>query len=173
MLVGSGLQLGRRTVAPEVRHKELADRHGVRRMVVVDYVEVHHMGPAVEHRTLLEVRHMVVADCVMVEVHHMGPGVVHRTGPAEVADTGCEMVLRMVAVAEDTLDTGLGEDIPAAAGRNLEGQEGHLGEERRNLVEVGSPVQGTVPAVVADLLFQCQYIGFAAVGEELLRGGPP
>ena len=173
VLVGSELQLGRRTVAPEVRHKELRDRQGVRRMVVADCGEVHHMGTAVEHHTLLEVRHMVVADCV--EVHHMGAALVHRTGPAEVADTGCEVVLRMVvAVAEDTaVDTGPEEDIPAAAGRNLEGQEDHLVEERRNLVEVGSLAEGTVLAVAVDLLFQCQYIGLAAVKtsyyEEVLR----
>ena len=172
MLVGSGLQLGRYTVAPEVRHKELlGDRQGVRRMVVADCGEVHHRGPAVEHHNLLELHHMVVVDCV--KVHHMGTAVVHRTGPAEVADKGSEVVLRMVvAVGEDILDTGLGADIPAAAGRNLEGQEGLLVEERRSLVEAGSLAEGTVPAVVVDLLFQRQCIGFEAVGDELLRGPP-
>ena len=172
MLVASQFQLGRRTVGPEVRHKELlGDRQGVRRMVVADCGEVHHRGAAVEHHNLLELHHMVVADCV--KVHHMGTAVVHRTEPAEVVDTGYVVVLRMVvAVGEDNLDTGLGEDIPAAAGRSLEGLEALLVEERRSPVEGGSLAEGTVPAVVVDLLLQCQCIGFA-VGDELLRGGPP
>ena len=171
--MGSEWQLGRRTVAPEARHKELGDRHGVRRMAVADCVEVHHMGPAVEHHNLLELRRMVVVDCG--EVHHMGTGVAHRTGPAAFVDTGCEVVLRMaVAVAEDTAaDTGLGEDIPAAAGRNLEGLEGHRVGDRRNLVEVGSLAEGTVLGVVVDLLLQYQYMVFEVERDRLLRGGPP